>query len=104
MLGKPGPMLQGNVYNQNLVGKDASAKLSVCVCVCVLDADSVMIRKDMLAVAVAVCSGQTMVASPGSETDLQIRLLATCMQSNSPKRALVLFWEMMEFCSDTLVD
>jgi len=72
--------------------------------VCVLDADSVMIKKDMLAVAVAVCSGQTMVASPGSETDLQIRLLATCMQSNSPKRVLVSSWEMMEFCSDTLVD
>lgn len=79
-------------------------RLQSFVDMCVLDADSVMIRKAMLAVAVAVCSGQTMVASPGSETDLQIRLLATCMQSSSPRRELVLSWEMMEFCSDTLVD
>ena len=71
---------------------------------CVLDADSVMIKKDMLAGAVAVCSGQTMVASPGSEIDLQIRLPVIYMQSNSPKRVLVSSWEMMEFCSDTLTE
>ena len=85
-----------------LGGKGCVQRLRVCMCM--LDADSVTIKKDMLAVAVAVCSGQTMVASPGSETDLQIRLLAICTQSNSPKRVLVSSWEMMEFCSDTLAE
>ena len=94
-------MLQGNIYNHNLVAKDACKSL---VCVCVLDADSVTIKKDMLAVAVAVCSGQTMVESPGSETDLQIRSPVICMQSNSLKRVLVSSWETTEFCSDTLAE
>ena len=56
----------------------------------------------MLVAVVAACSGLTMVASHGNETGQQIKLLAIFMQSNLPKKGMVLFLEMMGSCCDTL--
>ena len=58
----------------------------------------------MLVAVVAACSGLTMVASLGSETGQQIKLLAISMQSNLLNKGMVLFLETMESCCGTLGD
>lgn len=58
----------------------------------------------MLVVVVAACSGLTMVASLGSETGQQIRLLATFMPSNLLRKGMVSSLETMGSCCDTLGD
>ena len=56
----------------------------------------------MLVVGVAACSGLMMVASHGSEIGQQIKLLATYMRSNLPRKGMASFLEMMGFCCATL--
>ena len=68
----------------------------------VFRAGSEMTRRVMLVAVVAACSGLTMVASLGSETGQQIKLLAISMQSNLLNKGMVLFLETMESCCGTL--